>query len=191
MQLWGTLGTFWGVPPTTARVFGWLMASDEPADAQEIMVGLDLSRGAVSMACRELREWKLVSPERVVGSRRVVYRPETDLGRVLRNVVLFRKRREWDPIRDNMRDWIPALEAEDSPGPAVFLERLRAIEDVMGRVDGMAELLVKGGSVADFALRAVLGEQDAARAGVPAAAPADAPRPATEGGDDPTEGQES
>ena len=163
VQLWGALGTFWGVPPTTARVFGWLMSRSEPADAQEIMAGLELSRGAVSMACRELREWKLISPERVAGARRVVYRPETDLERVLRNVVEIRKRREWDPIRENMRDWIPALEAPSSPGKAaspenaVFLRRLREIDQVMGRVDSIAEFLLNGGTVTDFGLKALLG----------------------------------
>ncbi len=163
VQLWGALGTFWGVPPTTARVFGWLMARSEPADAQEIMAGLELSRGAVSMACRELREWKLIAPERVAGARRVVYRPETDLERVLRNVVEIRKRREWDPIRENMRDWIPALEAQSSsasgpsPEDAVFLRRLRAIDQVMGRVDSITEFLLNGGTVTDFGLKALLG----------------------------------
>lgn len=163
VQLWGALGTFWGVPPTTARVFGWLMSRSEPADAQEIMAGLELSRGAVSMACRELREWKLIAPERVAGARRVVYRPETDLERVLRNVVEIRKRREWDPIRENMRDWIPALEAQSSgeggPSPenAVFLRRLREIDQVMGRVDSIAEFLLNGGTVTDFGLKALLG----------------------------------
>ena len=151
------------MPPTTARVFGWLMSRSEPADAQEIMAGLELSRGAVSMACRELREWKLISPERVAGARRVVYRPETDLERVLRNVVEIRKRREWDPIRENMRDWIPALEDPSSPGKAaspenaVFLRRLRAIDQVMGRVDSIAEFLLNGGTVTDFGLKALLG----------------------------------
>ncbi len=157
VQLWGALGTFWGVPPTTARIFGWLMSRDEPADAQEIMAGLELSRGAVSMACRELREWKLIAPERVAGARRVVYRPETDLERVLRNVVEIRKRREWDPIRENMRDWIPALEAEASADNAVFLRRLRAIDQVMGRADAIAEFLLNGGTVTDFGLKALLG----------------------------------
>ena len=164
VQLWGALGTFWGVPPTTARVFGWLMSRSEPADAQDIMAGLELSRGAVSMACRELREWKLIAPERIAGARRVVYRPETDLERVLRNVVEIRKRREWDPIRENMRDWIPALEVQSSPGSAqsspenaVFLRRLRAIDQVMGRVDSIAEFLLNGGTVTDLGLKALLG----------------------------------
>ena len=179
VQLWGALGTFWGVPPTTARVFGWLMSRSEPADAQEIMAGLGLSRGAVSMACRELREWKLIAPEHVAGARRVVYRPETDLERVLRHVVQMRKRREWDPIRESMRDWIPALEPDSSPETAVFLQRLRAIDTVMGRADAIAEFLLKGGTVTDFGLKALLGAGAvAARVGNLALSRRDAAAPA-------------
>ena len=192
MQLWGALGTFWGVPPTTARVFGWLMSRSEPADAQEIMSGLELSRGAVSMACRELREWKLIAPERVAGSRRVVYRPETDLERVLRNVVKIRKRREWDPIRENMRDWIPALEADRSPETAEFLERLRAIDTLMVRADAIAEFLLKGGTVTDFGLKALLGAGAvAARLGNLALSRLDTAAPPERVGDLEAEEQES
>ncbi len=157
VQLWGALGTFWGVPPTTARVFGWLLSQSDPVDAKEIMEGLELSRGAVSMACKELREWKLIAPERVAGSRRVVYRPETDLERVLRNVVQIRKRREWDPIREKMRHWIPALEADTSPDTIAFRQRLRDIDSVMERTDALAEFLLNGGTVTNFGLKALLG----------------------------------
>ena len=153
VRLWGSLGTFWGVPPTTARVFGWLLSQGEPADAEEIMSALDLSRGAVSMACRELREWGLISPERMAGSRRVVYRPETNLEKVTRHVVQIRKQREWDPILEHLNEWIPKLEKERSPEAALLLERLKAIESLVSLADSMAEAFLKGGSVSRFGLR--------------------------------------
>ena len=103
VQLWGSLGTFWGVSPTTARVFGWLFSQAEASDAEEIMSALELSRGAVSMAGRELREWGLVHVEKAPGSRRVLYRAEADLEKVIRHVVEIRKRREWDPILENLQ----------------------------------------------------------------------------------------
>ena len=30
-QLWGRMGPFWGVAPTTARVYGWLLSVPEGA----------------------------------------------------------------------------------------------------------------------------------------------------------------
>jgi DNA-binding transcriptional regulator GbsR (MarR family) len=157
VELWGSLGTFWGVPPTTARVFGWLLSRNRPADANQIMAALDLSRGAVSMACRELREWGLVHPERVPGSRRVLYQPETDLEAVVRHVVQIRKRREWDPILENLKKWIPELDGDPSPEAAVFRERLRAIEALVGLADATAEQILRGGTVSNFGLKLLVG----------------------------------
>jgi DNA-binding transcriptional regulator GbsR (MarR family) len=153
VSLWGSLGTFWGVSPTTARIFGWLLSRSDAADAEEIMTGLDLSRGAVSMACRELREWRLVTTEKAPGSRRVVYRPETDLDKVTRHVVQVRKQREWDPILEHLRDWIPVLEEDSSPEAAVFLERLKDLEAFVSLVDSMAEAILRGGPMSSFGFR--------------------------------------
>jgi DNA-binding transcriptional regulator GbsR (MarR family) len=153
VQLWGALGPFWGVSPTTARIFGWMMSQPEGADQEEIMQALELSRGAVSMACRELREWGLIYPEKAPGSRRIVYRPETDLEKITRHVVQIRKRREWDPILEHLRDWIPMLEGESSPEAKMFLERLQAIEALVVMADGMADFFLGGGTMGSFGLK--------------------------------------
>ena len=153
VQLWGALGPFWGVSPTTARIFGWMMSRPEGADQEEIMSGLELSRGAVSMACRELREWGLIYPEKAPGSRRIVYRPETDLEKVTRHVVQIRKRREWDPILEHLHDWIPMLESDPSPEAKIFLERLKSIEALVVMADAMADFFLGGGTMGNFGLK--------------------------------------
>lgn len=186
VQLWGALGPFWGVSPTTARVFGWLLSQPDGADAEEIMGALDLSRGAVSMACRDLRNWGLIFPEKTPGSRRVFYRPETDLEKVTRNVVQIRKQREWDPIREHVADWIPQLKADPSPEAAVFLERLKAIEALVTMADTMAEAFIKGGSVGSFGFK-VLAGAGAGRAATARARGGLAPADGDEHGQDPPE----
>jgi DNA-binding transcriptional regulator GbsR (MarR family) len=155
VQLWGSMGSFWGVSPTTARIFGWLLSRSEPAEAEEIMAGLELSRGSVSMACKELREWGLVTPERQ--GRRTVYAPETDLERVVRHVVQIRKRREWDPILEHLGEWVPALEGDPSPEAAVFAERLRAIEALVELADGLVDRVLRGGTVTNLGLKLLVG----------------------------------
>ncbi|HVS66644.1 MAG TPA: MarR family transcriptional regulator [Thermoanaerobaculia bacterium] len=157
VQLWGSLGTFWGVSPTTARVFGWLLSRSEPADAVEIMEGLDLSRGAVSMACRELREWRLITTERMPGSRRTLYHPETDFEKVVRHVIQIRKQREWDPILESLQEWIPALEENPAPEAAVFAERLKAMEALVELADSIAERILRGGTVSNLGLKLLVG----------------------------------
>lgn len=152
-QLWGALGPSWGISPTTARIYSWLLSREDPQDAESIMEGLELSRGAVSMSCRELREWGLIFPEKARGARRTAYRPATDLEKVIRNIVRHRKRREWDPIRERLQEWIPRLEEDDSAEARVFRERLRSLESVVGLADQLMEGFLRGGFVGKLGLR--------------------------------------
>jgi DNA-binding transcriptional regulator GbsR (MarR family) len=166
VELWGAMGPFWGVPPATARVYGWLLSKKDPATADEIVEGLGMSRGAVSMACRELRDWRLVHLERTEGTRQQAYRPETDLERAIRNIVQARKRREWDPILDHLDTWIPRLAAEKSQEAAVFRRRLEDIAALVGVADSMAESFLNGGLVNKLGLKflvAAAGKKGSAR----------------------------
>ena len=153
VQLWASMGPFWGIAPTTARVHSWLLSRAEPADTEEIMQGLEMSRGAVSMACRDLREWHLIFPEKAPGSRRVTFRPATDLEKVIRNIVELRKRREWDPILESLREWIPLLEAHPESEARVFRQRLESLESLIALTDSMVESFLKGGLLGRVGLK--------------------------------------
>ncbi len=161
VQLWGAMGTFWGISPATARVFAWLLSRAEPADSDAIMAGLEMSRGAVSMACRDLRQWGLVFPEKIPGSRKVVFRPATDLEKVIRSIVQIRKRREWDPVRESLHEWIPRLDGDSSPEAAVLRERLSSMESLIELTDSAIEVFLKGGLVGRLGLKLLV---NAARA---------------------------
>ena len=156
VQLWARMGPFWGVPPTTARVYAWLLSQEGSADADSIMKGLGMSRGAVSMACRELRDWNLVTEQRAPGSRRIAYLPETDLERAIRSIVQTRKRREWDPILDLLDDWIPQVAMDRSSEARVFRERMEDIRSLVGVADSMAESFLRGGVVQRLGLKALV-----------------------------------
>ena len=153
VEFWGSLGTYWGIPPATARVYAWLISQAQPCTADSIVVGLGMSRGAVSMAARELRDWGLVSVERSQGSRQITYRPETDLEVAIRNIVQTRKRREWDPLLERLRGWIEDLDGERSAEAEVFRERMRSIEALVGMADSIAESFLKGGMVQKLGLK--------------------------------------
>ena len=64
VQLWGRLGPLWGVTPVAARVYAWLVCQAEPQEAEAIGEALGISRGAVSMGCTELVDWRLVHADR-------------------------------------------------------------------------------------------------------------------------------
>ncbi len=156
VQLWGSMGPFWGVPPMTARVYGWLLAQPEPQTADRIVEGLSMSRGAVSMATRELRDWGLIHATREPGSRRTAYSPENDLEKAIRNIVQTRKRREWDPILEHLEAWIPELDRQRTADARVFRERLQSIAELVSAADRIAEILLSGGMVQRLGLKTLV-----------------------------------
>jgi DNA-binding transcriptional regulator GbsR (MarR family) len=156
VELWGRMGRFWGISSSTARVYAWLLSRDDAATTESIMEGLSVSRGAVSMATIELLDWGLVLAERDPGSRRTRYRVEADLARVIRNIVRARKRREWDPILEKVREWIPRLEADRTGKSGPLLARLRTIERSVAAADSMAGLFLEGGRLTDLGLHALV-----------------------------------
>ena len=87
------------------------------------------------------------------GARRVTYRPATDLEKVIRSIVQTRKRREWDPILERLREWVPQLADDTSPDAVVFRQRLEGIEALFSRVDAVIESFLKGGMVSRIGLK--------------------------------------
>lgn len=181
VRLWGSLGTFWGVSPTTARVFGWLFSRREGAEAEQIMEALELSRGAVSMSCKELRDWGLLTSERVPGSRRTLYSSEKDLEKVVRHVVQIRKQREWDPILENLGTWLPRLTEESGEDAEFLVQRLQAVGELVQIADSLVDRLLKGGTVSNFGLK-VLVAGATRRSGKPKSLTLDREKPITESG---------
>ncbi len=156
VQLWGRLAGFWGITPAAGRVVGWLIGRAEPADAEEIGEALSMSRGAVSMATRELADWGLVRTEKLAGGRRLLYSPETELEKVIRNIIQTRKRREWDPILQHLDDWQPTLAKARSKDALAFRERLEEVRTVLTAVDEMAASFLGGGVVENLGMKFLL-----------------------------------
>lgn len=156
VALWGRLGPLWGISPAAGRVHAWLLSHAEPQEAEEISAGLEMSRGAVSMACAELVEWGVIVGERPSGSRRVVFRPVTDVEQIVRQIVQTRKRREWDPLLAQLDRWLDELESERGLSAAEVRGRLERIRGVIGAVDRMAERFLAGGALGTLGLKAIV-----------------------------------
>jgi DNA-binding transcriptional regulator GbsR (MarR family) len=155
-DLWGRLGPFWGISRPAARVFAALLSHSDGLDAEQIGEELSLSRGGVSTATRELLDWGIVHAGRVDGTRKTLYQAEQDPEKIVRAVVRARKRREWDPILENVRDWREELKRERSSEAREFRARLGEIEGLIATVDSMADSFFKGGIVSRLGLKALI-----------------------------------
>jgi hypothetical protein len=85
--------------------------------------------------------------------RKTRHEVETDLATMVRNSVQARKRREWNPMLEGVRDRIPRLESDGTPGAQVFRGRLDSIEACVGMADGMAQRFLDGGVLSNLGLQ--------------------------------------
>lgn len=113
-----------GLPRSTGRVLGWLLACDPPeASAADLAEGLAASTGSVSQATRQLVATGLVEKVAVKGDRRTYYRvpPEALVGLLEAEVPRITAMRELG------EDGMAALDLPDDDPRAA---RLRAWTDV-------------------------------------------------------------
>jgi len=103
-EAWGDMGAAWGVPPSVARVHGYILAHASPLTEREVREALGLSHRAASLALAECEAWGLV--ERVADPRRVgrrgpsavAYAKVGDHWVWFQRIAEQRKLRETDPL---------------------------------------------------------------------------------------------
>ncbi len=87
------MGSLWGINRTMAQIHALLLISEEPLCANDIMAELQISRGNVSMALRELITWGIASRMHIKGERREFYTTEKDVWKMFRLISRERKKR--------------------------------------------------------------------------------------------------
>jgi hypothetical protein len=111
---WGEMGTRWGVQRSMAEVHALLFIAAEPLAAEDIMERLSISRGSVSTTLKQLVEWGLVqrvNPKLSPAGRgaprtdrREFHQAEQDVWKLFYTILRARKRREFDPLIEQLGD---------------------------------------------------------------------------------------
>jgi len=156
IDLWGELGSSWGISTSVARVHALLIVSDRPWCLDEIAERLQISKSNVSMSLKELRGWKVVRRVHVAGDRREFYTSEADPWQMLLDIARERKRREFDPLLAGVRSTLE--QAQHNPG-GVDVERLRAMAQMLGSFDKLAERALGNGLQARAMMAVLLGKR--------------------------------
>ena len=63
----------WGMPQTTARLYGYLLLGAAPASLDRIAAELEVGKSSVSVAARQLEKYMLVRRHGERGTKRVFY----------------------------------------------------------------------------------------------------------------------
>jgi predicted transcriptional regulator len=76
--------TPWGVPPTAARLYGYLLLCPRPVSLDEITEGLDISKSSASVAARLLESYTLIVRHGETGTKRSLYAVADDYEAMIR-----------------------------------------------------------------------------------------------------------
>lgn len=153
---WGAMGSFWGVNASVARVHGLLIITDRPWSLDEISEHLGLSKGNVSTCLKELRSWKVVRKVLQAGDRREYYLCEPDSWQMLFSIMRERKRREFDPLFESVREALAEAEAHPE---GIALKRLRQMEQMLGILDRLAERALTNSDQTKSLIAFILGKR--------------------------------
>jgi HTH-type transcriptional regulator, glycine betaine synthesis regulator len=135
IDLWGSMGMLWGINRSMARIHAYIMIASAPVGLDEIVKELAISKGNASMSLNELRNWGVIMRTHKAGDRRDFYGAEPDSWKMLFNIARERKKREFDPALNALRDLLAEGAVEREPRVA---ERLGELEKLLAIADRVA-----------------------------------------------------
>jgi HTH-type transcriptional regulator, glycine betaine synthesis regulator len=135
VDVWGSMGVLWGINRSMARIHAYIMISPTPVTLDEVAERLNISKGNASMSLNELRNWGVIQRLHQSGDRRDFYCAEPDSWKMIFNIAKERKKREFDPALNALRDLLSEGAMEKMPQVA---ERLTELEKLMTTFDRVA-----------------------------------------------------
>jgi DNA-binding transcriptional regulator GbsR (MarR family) len=90
----GQLTDFFGFSPVMGHLYGALLMSPEPLSLDDLEAIVAKSKASVSMNMQALERWGMVRQVWVRHDRRKFYESESDLWKIVTNVIESRERRE-------------------------------------------------------------------------------------------------
>jgi DNA-binding transcriptional regulator GbsR (MarR family) len=87
-----------------AQVHALLYVRGEPMNTDDVMAALDVSRGNASMTLRRLVDWGIVTRVHQRGDRKEYFRAEQNVWKMFRTILAERKKREFDPLHEALRE---------------------------------------------------------------------------------------
>lgn len=158
ITFWGEMGTRWGVQRSMAEVHALLFIAGEPLAAEDIMERLAISRGSVSTTLKQLVDWGLVQrvKSRERNDRREFHQAEQDVWKLFYTILRARKRREFDPLLEELggckvavtKGTKPSTRAKSSPVDDRVKVHDQKIEELLALCvffDGLANTISKSG----------------------------------------------
>lgn len=142
VSLWSRMASTWGISRTMAEVHAWLFIRGGARHAEEVMEALQISRGNASMTLRRLEEWELVTRVHRRGDRKEYFETEQDVWRMFRTILAQRKKRELDPLLEDLDSCRAADDCADDESARVHDQRIDDMASFLSLVDTVTERIL-------------------------------------------------
>jgi DNA-binding transcriptional regulator GbsR (MarR family) len=143
LQVWGKLGSEWGINRTMAQVHALLLITPEPLTTEEIMEKLSISRGNANMTLRDLMGWGLVEKQLKPGERKEYFYADKDTWNIARQVVKERRKRELDPLLKALEELAKVKGDKNDADYKTFHKSVTDINKLAKNVDKTFETMIK------------------------------------------------
>lgn len=138
VQIWGALGSQWGINKTMAQIHALLLVSNEPISMEDIMEELQISRGNASMNLRALMNWGIVYKKYKAGERREFFTAEKDLDELAVKITRERSKREIKPAIKILKE-VSSIDSKATDEERHFVDQTSKLYDFVLKADNMLE----------------------------------------------------
>ena len=142
IEIWGALGTQWGISRTMAQIHAYLMVKNDPKTTEDIMRDLQISRGNANMNTRALIEWGLVHKVIKSGERKDFFIAERDIWEVTKKIASQRRKKELIPLLSKLEQ-LEKSKIEDSGSQKHFNDLVKEISEIANITDDLLFKLEK------------------------------------------------
>ncbi|GGH80447.1 DNA-binding transcriptional regulator GbsR (MarR family) [Filimonas zeae] len=143
VQSWGVLGSQWGINRTMAQVHALLLIAEKPMSTDDVMEGLNISRGNANMNIRELMDWGLVDKVIISGDRKEYFSADKDIWRVATRIMAQRKKRELDPMLKVLNQLTDLEGDKKDPDIKAFTEVIGGIRKFAGHAEKTLDTIIR------------------------------------------------
>ena len=143
VQSWGILGSEWGIPKSMGQIHALLLSHKEGISAEDVMEGIQLSRGNVNTNLRELIDWGLVTKQSKIGERKEYFQASYDVWSIAKNIVEKRKKKEIEPVQQLLRKLKDQKLEGNKEDVKHFQKIVKEIDDFVNQMDQLSELMIK------------------------------------------------
>lgn len=155
IEIWGAMGSFWGINNSVARIHGLLIITDRAWCIDEIVDRLQISKSNVSTSLKELRSWNVIRKILKPDDRREFYICEPNAWEMLFNIMRQRKKREFDPILAGVTD---AYNKAGNDPSGIAVERLGEMKKMLDTLNKLANMTLASESKVKSMISFITGE---------------------------------